>query len=134
MVDIERAKARILLIEDDPDIAQLYVLRLSRDGYLVDLATDGKRGLEFAREGLPDLVFLDLRLPGLDGLEVLRRLREDAATQAIPVVVITNYDDPDLRAQAKALGAIEYVLKSRATPKSIALAVNRWLDEVERSA
>ncbi|HEX6489313.1 MAG TPA: response regulator [Candidatus Dormibacteraeota bacterium] len=134
MVEVERAKARILLIEDDPDIAQLYVLRLSRDGYVVDLATDGRRGLELAGEGLPDLVFLDLRLPGLDGLEVLRRLRDDTATQAIPVVVITNYDDPELRAQAKALGAIEYVLKSRATPKSIALAVNRWLDEVERSA
>lgn len=134
MVETERARARILLIEDDPDIAQLYQMRLSRDGYAVELAASGPSGLEAARRGVHDLVFLDVRLPGLDGIEVLRRLRSEPATRRTPVVVITNYDDPELRAQAKFLGVVEYVLKSRTTPRRIASAVNGWLQDVRRTA
>jgi len=125
--DGERQSARILLIEDDADIAEMYRWRLQKDGYQVEWSEDGLKGLAAAFETLPDLVFLDIRLPQLDGIEVLRRLRAERRTRRIPVVVITNYDDPRIKYEARELGAMEYLIKSRVTPTAIATAVTKWL-------
>jgi DNA-binding response OmpR family regulator len=80
----------VLLVDDDRGIAGLYCQRLQLEGYDVTVATDGESALRAAFASLPRIVFLEVRLPGLNGLEVLERLREDARTKHIPAVVLTN--------------------------------------------
>jgi DNA-binding response OmpR family regulator len=99
----------ILVIEDDPSLLLGLTLNLRREGYRVRTATDGPRGLtELARER-PDLVVLDLMLPGVDGLEILRRLRAEDA--ALPVVVLTALGGEGDKVRGLDLGANDYVTK-----------------------
>jgi DNA-binding response OmpR family regulator len=126
---------RLLLIEDDPEVAAMYQLRLELDGYTVELASDGETALRKATENRPDLVFLDLRLPGMGGLELLEALRASEATASVPVVILTAYDEPQLRGQGAQLGALDYLIKSQHTPGDVAERILRWVgDPTSRSA
>lgn len=104
---------RILLVEDNPDDIEL-TLRAFRKHDLVDqvdVVTDGQQALAHLTSELPAVVLLDLELPRVSGLEVLRRLRADARTQTLPVVVLTSsMEDRDVR-QSYALGANSYIQK-----------------------
>jgi DNA-binding response OmpR family regulator len=115
--------ARVLLIEDHPDIADLYQLKLQLEGYRVAIARTGDEGLSLATSLLPDVILLDLNLPGLEGLELLAHLRAKDATNAIPVVVITEDDSPEHVAAAQRLGASAYMIKARMLPKRLAEVV-----------
>src|SRR2546423_10907651 len=84
----------VLVVEDDPPLRRMIGIFLRAAGYLVCAAEDGSRGLALARDERPDLMLLDLMLPGLDGWEVLRRIKGDALTAAIPVLVLTASADP----------------------------------------
>lgn len=101
----------VLIVEDDPDLAFGLEIRLAHWGYRVQLAGDGTSGLEKARRTRPDLVLLDLGLPGIDGFEVLERMRLDAATREIPVIVLTGRDPHAARDKAIALGAQDFLTK-----------------------
>src|SRR6266566_137920 len=81
---------RVLLIEDDAAVAEMYQYRLEVDGYKVEVAPDGETGLERATSDPPDLVYLDLRLPHMDGFAVLERMRANPVTASVPVVILTN--------------------------------------------
>ena len=85
----DTARARVLCIEDDPEMIDLIRVILEQRGYEVVGMTTGAQGLRAARETRPDLVLLDLMMPGMDGWEVYRRLREDAELADVPVVVVT---------------------------------------------
>lgn len=119
------AAARILLIEDDRDIAHLFARGLTHYGHEVTIAPDGATGLRLATETDPEIVLLDLRLPRLGGLELLRRLREERP--GLPVAILSNQSDPEVASQARELGAVGYLVKSRVTPAIVAGAVRRWL-------
>jgi DNA-binding response OmpR family regulator len=121
-------EVRVLLIEDDEPTAEMYRLRLERDGYVVFMAHDGEEGLRRALEVQPDLVYLDLRLPKMDGFEVLRQLRASPATQALPVIILSNYGEPDLREQGLSLGALDYLVKADTTPAQLSETTDRWAD------
>ena len=110
------AKKKIHLIEDDPLLSRMYERLFAIHGYdfLVDL--DSQVGLERVKTEKPDLVLLDIMMPNLNGLEVLKLLKSDDATKAIPVVLITNVEDVDTQKQAKELGADGYLIKSRFDP------------------
>src|SRR6266542_299183 len=98
-------KHTILLVEDSK-VQKLAGQRiLHRAGYLVLLASDGEEGLRLAREGAPDLILLDLRLPGVDGEEVLQILKRDRITRPIPVIVVSDLA-PDNSAELLAAGAV----------------------------
>src|SRR5690606_29907385 len=84
---------KVLLIEDDVRVRELYELVLKMDEYQVITAETGEDGIEKAKSEQPDLIFLDIRLPGMNGLEVLEILRQDEQTSAIPVVILSNLDD-----------------------------------------
>jgi DNA-binding response OmpR family regulator len=99
----------ILIVEDDPSLLLGLTLNLRREGYRVRTATDGERGLEELARERPDLVVLDLMLPGVDGLEVLRRLRADDAT--LPVVVLTALSAERDKVRGLDLGANDYITK-----------------------
>ena len=100
--------ARILLIEDDKGIIRILRRGLAYEGYMVDIALDGQSGLRLARENTPDLVILDLMLPGIDGLEVCRRLR---AGGDVPILILTAKDSLDDRVLGLDMGADDYMVK-----------------------
>jgi CheY-like chemotaxis protein len=118
---------RVLFVEDDPAVAQMYKLKLELDGYRVEVAEDGELALKMATANLPDIIFLDIRLPKLDGLGVLEALRKDPRTKAVPVVILSNYSERELVERGLKLGALEYLIKSQTTPAKLAGGVESWL-------
>ena len=118
---------RVLFVEDDPSVAQMYKLKLELDGYAVTVADDGELALKLAREMAPDIIFLDIRLPKLDGMAVLEQLRADGRTKQIPVVILSNYSERELVERGLKLGALEYLVKSQTTPAKLAGGVEGWL-------
>jgi len=119
----------VLLVEDDPSVLEMYRLKLELDGYRVNTALDGEEGLKKAGDLTPDIIFLDIRLPKMDGLEVLRKLRAQEKTRNIPVIILSNYDEEDLVARGLRLGAHEYLIKARTTPSSLSEGIEDWLRE-----
>lgn len=111
------AGARLLLVEDDPAIADVYAFPLRLAGYEVEIAADGEAALEALEAHPPEMMLLDIRLPKLDGLQVLERLR--AAGNSLRVVVLSNHMDGDTIRRAYALGALEYLIKSQVTPTAL---------------
>jgi len=109
--------ARILVVDDDRKITALLRRALSYEGYLVDLASDGKAGLLSARDYSPDLVILDVMLPTLDGLEVCRRLRSDST---VPILMLTARDEVKDRVTGLNVGADDYLVKPFALEELIA--------------
>src|SRR5207237_2666125 len=81
----------VLLVEDDPSVLEMYRLKLELDGYRVNTALDGAAGLKKAGDLTPDIIFLDIRLPKMDGLEVLRKLRAQEKTRDNPVMILSTY-------------------------------------------
>ena len=102
---------RILVIEDENDIRQLLRFNLEREGFAVLEAADGLGGLHMATSELPDLVVLDLMLPGMDGCDVCRRLKAQPVTAAIPVLMLTARGEEVDRIVGLTLGADDYVVK-----------------------
>lgn len=100
---------RILVVDDDPAVTSLLKRGLAYEGYAVDVAATGPEGLSIALERYPDLVILDIMMPGMDGLEVLRRLR--AADTQLPILMLTGKDAPSDQVQGLKTGADDYVVK-----------------------
>ena len=98
----------VLILEDDPHTVEVVQLYLRRDGHHVLSATDGIAGLSLAREAQPDLIILDLMLPGMDGLEICRILRQESD---VPIVMLTARADEEDRLAGLDLGADDYVTK-----------------------
>jgi two-component system alkaline phosphatase synthesis response regulator PhoP len=105
------AKEKILVVDDEEDILELLKFNLSREGYRVFCASSGEKGLKNAREELPDVVVLDLMLPGIDGLQVTRRMKEDKTTKDIPIVMLTAKGEEADIVTGLELGADDYVTK-----------------------
>ena len=101
----------VLVVEDDALLRRMISIFLCAAGYRVCAAEDGLSGLALARDERPDLVLLDLMMPGLDGWEVLRRIKGDVRTAAIPVLVLTASVDPAITEQALRLGATRCLAK-----------------------
>jgi PleD family two-component response regulator len=102
---------RILVADDDPDIARLVALDLEVEGYEIEVVHDGLSALRRAFEWSPDLVVLDVMMPGLDGVEVLRRLRASASTAALPVLLLTAMAESSDKVAGLGAGADDYVVK-----------------------
>ena len=103
--------SRVLIVEDEPDIRELVVHHLKREGYQVSAAASGEEALRQVQAAPPDLVLLDLMMPAMDGLEVCRRLRQDPATASLPIVMLTAKGDEVDRVLGLELGADDYVAK-----------------------
>ena len=99
---------RILIIEDDPAILKVLQRGLAYEGYTVDVAMDGRTGLNIAHDQHPDLIILDWMLPGMDGLEVCRRLRLQGG---LPILMLTAKDTIQDRVQGLDAGADDYIVK-----------------------
>ena len=108
---MQLVEEKILLIEDDADISELLQYNFEREGYKVFIAGDGELGLRQASQLVPDLIVLDLMLPGLDGLSVCRKLRAHPQTQEIPIVILTAKGEESDVVIGLEMGADDYVTK-----------------------
>lgn len=103
--------AQILVVDDEPDILSMLVYHLSREGYRVTTAVNGQGAISTAQADRPDLILLDLMLPGMDGYEVLQRLRREEATATIPVILLTARTQEEERVRGFEVGADDYITK-----------------------
>jgi len=105
------SREKVLVVEDEEDIAELIRFNLAQEGFQVRIANSGEQGLSEATREVPDLVLLDLMLPGTDGLEICRRLKSDTRTNSVPIVMVTaRGEEADIVAGLE-LGADDYVTK-----------------------
>lgn len=119
---------KVLLIEDEFFISDLYKHILDDAGIRVETAEDGQDGLQKAKEKWVGLILLDIMLPGLNGIEVLRKLKSDATTSSIPVVLLTNLGQSSVVKLAFDLGAQGYLLKIRTSPQALVKCVRDFLN------
>ena len=123
-----RKRPQVLLVEDDRLLADMYRFQLEREGYQVEIASDGKQGLNAIRASRPDLVLLDIRLPVMEGFEVLEQLQADSQDlRKIPILILSNYGDARMIRRGLELGAREYLVKSATTPSTLAAKVKELL-------
>lgn len=115
-----RSDARILVIEDAAEIRMLATLLLEQEGYTVLAAPDGEQGLVLARNSAPDLILLDIVMPGLDGYETCQRLKQDESTRDVPVIFMSAHDDVRAQTRGFELGAADYVTKPLSMPVLLA--------------
>ena len=123
----------ILVVEDEPDIRNLIVLHLDREGFRCRTASNGADALHEAKRAVPALVVLDLMLPGIDGLEVCRRLRADERTAGVPIIMLTAKADEVDRVVGLELGADDYVAKPF-SPKELVARVRAVLRRARPAA
>jgi two-component system cell cycle response regulator DivK len=101
----------ILIVEDDPETRQFYTTTFEAEGFRTDQAHNGHQALEKALTSLPDLIVADIALPGLDGIDLCRRLRADDRTRDVPVLAITGYGDRHYEDRARLAGADAVLIK-----------------------
>jgi len=120
----------VLFIDDDPGISAALSTRLRAHGYTVRVAGNGLQGLEEARRAMPDVIVLDIRMPGIDGLEVCRRLRAEDATRSVPVLFLSAEAREDIREAAAAAGGSHYLGKPFEAREVVA-AIKQLTDHAE---
>lgn len=110
---------KILIIEDDKFLRELITKKLVKEGYETAEAVDGEEGIKKVKEEKPDLILLDLILPGIDGFEVLSRIKDDPALAQIPVIILSNLGQREDIDKGLNLGAVDYLIKAHFTPGEI---------------
>ncbi|HEX9794735.1 MAG TPA: response regulator transcription factor [Planctomycetota bacterium] len=116
----------LLLVEDDPDLLEVLRLTFEREGYETVLASDGRQALELARRHQPDLVVLDVMLPGMDGIEICQALRGDPSLARVPVLMLTARSEEADVVLGLGVGADDYLAKP-ARPRELAARVKALL-------
>lgn len=109
----------ILIVEDDKFLRELLVRKLETAGFQTSAAVDGQEALVKIKEELPQMILLDLVLPGIDGFEVLKQIKEDAKTNKIPVIILSNLGQREEVERGIKLGAADYLIKAHFTPEEI---------------
>lgn len=112
--------AKIAIIEDDLAIAQMYRLKFEAEGYKVDIAENGKLGLELCEQLKPDLILLDLMMPEMNGDEMLAKMRTTDWGKDTKVIILTNVGEQEAPEQLKDLRVSGYIVKAEMTPKQVA--------------
>ncbi|NQU77622.1 response regulator [Candidatus Falkowbacteria bacterium] len=112
-------KIKILLIEDDNFLSGIYVAKFEMEGFEIIAERRGEEGQKIAKKEKPDVILLDILLPGKDGFAVLKELKTDAATSRIPVIVMTNLSEDSNVKKAFDLGATDYLVKAHFLPAEI---------------
>lgn len=110
---------KILIVEDDKFLRELIAKKLTKENYDTVEAVDGEEGVKKVKEEKPDLILLDLILPGIDGFEVLSRIKEDPALAQIPVIILSNLGQREDIDRGLGLGANDYLIKAHFTPGEI---------------
>ena len=120
-------RKKILIIDDDPFIADMYVLKFKGEGFEIEAANDGKIGMERAAKMKPDVILLDVVMPGIDGFDVLQKLRGDASLGRPKIIFLTNFGQREDIERGMKLGADGYIIKAHFTPSEVSAKVKEVL-------
>ncbi len=120
---------KILIVEDDKFLRELISKKLKDEGYQLAQAIDGEEGVVKAKEVSPDLILLDLILPGIDGFEVLSRIKNDSIVSSVPVIILSNLGQKEEIEKGIKLGAIDYLIKAHFTPGEIVEKIKEVLKQ-----
>jgi CheY-like chemotaxis protein len=124
----------ILMVEDDKLLGTIFTQKFASNEMQFIRAASGEEALQLLGEGKkPDLVLLDIHLSGMDGYEFLKKIRDDPATAALPVIVFSNFNAPEDIAQSKALGALRHIQKVTLTPAEVIDVVREELAKLGKS-
>jgi CheY-like chemotaxis protein len=120
-------KKTILIVEDDKFLRELISQKLVKEDFDIAEAVDGEHAIKKVKEVNPDLILLDLILPGIDGFEVLAKIKEDPAFAETPIIILSNLGQKDDIEKGLSLGATDYLIKAHFTPTEIIEKVKKWL-------
>lgn len=127
---LKRGEVKILLVEDDKFLRELLAGKIRKEGYTVVEAITGEEGLSKTKEERPQLILLDLVLPGMGGFDVLDAVKKDPQVSGIPVIILSNLGSREDIDKAMALGAREFMVKAHHSPQDIIEHIRRGLEEV----
>jgi two-component system OmpR family response regulator len=122
-------KIKVALIEDDMAIVQMYRMKFENEGYEVKTAPDGQSGLDLIEDFAPNVVLLDLMMPGMNGLDMLHKLRGQSGGRDVKVIVLTNMGDTETATRVYKMAADDYIVKAEMTPKQVAERVKALLEK-----
>lgn len=118
---------KIAIIEDDQAIAEMYRLKFDAEGYDVQIAENGRIGLELAETMRPDIILLDIMMPEMNGDEMLAKLRNSSFGKDVKVIILTNMGEQEAPASLKKLGVSAFIVKAEMTPRQVAELVKQTL-------
>jgi DNA-binding response OmpR family regulator len=118
---------RIAIIEDDQTISQMYRMKFEADGFEVQLANNGKRGVELVESFKPDIILLDLQMPEMGGDEALAEIRKHDWGKSLPVIILTNIGQEESPKSLKSLNVSSYIVKADLTPSQVVGRVKQTL-------
>ena len=120
---------KILIVEDDVFIRDIYQVKFSQEGFNVVLAENGIEALKKMEETVPDIILLDIIMPYMDGMETLKNIRKNDAWKKIPIIMLTNISEKEKVTQGLDEGASDYMIKSHFTPSEVVGKVNALLNK-----
>jgi len=120
---------KIAIIEDDQTISQMYRMKFEADGFEVQLANNGKRGVALVEEFLPDIILLDIQMPEMNGAEALTEIRKHDWGKDTPVIILTNLGEEESPKELKSLNIHSYIVKAELTPRQVVSKVQEILDK-----
>ena len=126
---MESKKVKVLIIEDDSFLLRMYADKFEIENFKVFIADEGKKGLRVAQKELPDIILLDIILPGMNGFEILKELKANQTTEKIPVILLTNLSQRDDVDQGLTLGAKDYLIKAHFMPSEVVAKVKNILNK-----
>jgi CheY-like chemotaxis protein len=124
---MHQGMTKVLIVEDDPSMSRMYQRVFTFEGFEVQMAENGQVGLDKVLEFHPDIMLVDMMMPVMNGADMLDRLKANPATQAIPVIMLTNLADPQTTEEVIAKGALQYIVKSKYSPTETAAIVREAL-------
>jgi len=110
---------KIAIIEDDAVISQMYRMKFESDGFDVQLATNGTRGVALVEHFSPDIILMDLQMPEMDGATALSEIRKNTWGKDVPVIILTNMGEEEAPKSLKTLGIHSYIVKAELTPRQV---------------
>lgn len=122
---------KVLIFEDDAAMAKLYQVELTTKGFMVEVVGDGEIGLEKISAFAPDLILLDIMMPKMNGIDVLKKLRSDDKYKSLPVIMLTNFVQEGLVKEAFDSGSTDYIFKYQTTPAEVTEKVKQYLFPVK---
>jgi len=118
---------KILIIEDDSFLSEMYSTKLIQEGFETEIAINGKQGMDKIKNIKPDLILLDIVLPKMDGFEILESVKKDSKLKNIPIVLLTNLGQKNEIEKGLLLGADEYIIKAHFTPTAVVTKIKEIL-------
>ncbi|MBU0722038.1 response regulator [Patescibacteria group bacterium] len=122
-------KIKILLVEDDSFLLSMYATKFEMENFKVIMAEDGEKAIRLALKEIPNIILLDIILPEINGLEVLRQLKANSITAEIPVILLTNVSQKDKIEQSLKMGAEDYLIKAHFMPSEVVDKIKKVLNK-----